>query len=82
MDDLIELLETIRMDHVQRNALVRRIQSHFIEGDNIFVFDDEVRQKIAFDCDIVAKTRLPENAKGQGESHDSKNDRQKSLGAV
>lgn len=74
MDDMLELLETVMVDHVQGNSFVCRIQSELVKGDNILVLDNEIGQQIAFHDDFVLESYFPENAERQGESHDAKDD--------
>ena len=62
MDDLLNFLETVVVDHVQRDAFIGGVQTKFVEGDDIFVLDDEVWQQAAFDDDPFPKADFPEDA--------------------
>jgi len=63
VDDALEFLEVVVIDHVERNSLVDRVQPEFVEGDNVLVFDNEIGQEIAFYGDIFSKAHFPNSDK-------------------
>lgn len=79
MNDFLKLFEAVVIKHVKGNSLFVCIQPHSVKRSNILEFNDQVRQEISPHHDPVTESHFPEYPERQGESHDAKYNRQKSL---